>query len=571
MAAPKDTAGQLRRGNVSAFEPERWTSVPPAVDRRSLQTLEPLSADVAASAVTRRLKALLEVVRVSRERPIGEVAQVVVDVVERVVGFTTVVVNIYRPAWDDYQVVLVHGPDATREALMHTVNPRREWDEVIFQTAHEKVPGAFFLDAEHPETWDSMTGSFYDPEIVELAGDADRWRIQDGLFVALRASNGAMLGVLSLDVPSSGRRPSDDDLEMLVAVADYASLALENTRIAAEAERHRRTLADLLEVSSRLASQTTEAGVIDQACINSVPALGFETVTAFLVVGDTLELRAHRGLANDDERAEPIDVASLTALLAEHGQDGCALVERSDVGATAGASQRNGRGPLAWHDHRLVVPLHQRDGRLLGVFVFDNPVDRLLPDPQRRQALRLFAGHVAAAVESIDRQSGLEYLASHDPLTGVRNRRDLRGAIEAFAARPEGVSVLVCDLDRFKSVNDRFGHGVGDQVLEKFGTVLRDHARVDDVAVRTGGEEFCLVLPRIDAYGAMIVAERLRQATAAAMADVAPGLTVSIGTATYEPGSGDVGGLLVSADRAMYAAKAAGRDQCRSAETPPPR
>jgi two-component system, cell cycle response regulator len=99
-------------------------------------------------------------------------------------------------------------------------------------------------------------------------------------------------------------------------------------------------------------------------------------------------------------------------------------------------------------------------------------------------------------------------------------------------------------------------------VLSQFGALLREHARDTDVAIRLGGEEFCLVLAATDAEGAVRAAERLRRATAERLAELVPGgLTVSIGVAATAHGVLDARGLLAAADRGLYAAKAAGRDR----------
>jgi diguanylate cyclase (GGDEF)-like protein len=559
-------AGQVETAPLAAFKrfglaTARFeASYRSLADRYQRNLVDQPFNEAAASIMTRRLDALLELARVSCGLPLDAVFGAVVEVIERLVGFTTVVVNVYRPAWDDYEVVLVHGPDDARQALLHTVNSNEVWEKDILDPSHETFPGAFFIPSGNNRAWSNFS-SFHVPEIAELP-DPDSWRAEDALFVVLHASDGRSLGILSLDVPTSGRRPTSGDLEMLVAVANHAALALENSCVAAETERHRRTLTGLLGVSSRLASQTTPDGVLEQICANAVPDLGFEAVTAYLCVQDTFKVRTPRGLI---DVTEPADFAALDALLEEQAVHGCALVKNSEVTLPAIASRRNGRGPLAWNDHRLLVPLRKRHGQLIGLLVFDDPVDRLLPDSQRLQALRLLADSAVATLETIDRQSLLEYLASHDPLTGVRNRRYLRRAISTLAAAPGGVSVLMCDLDHFKQVNDRFGHDVGDRVLQRFGTVLRDQSRADDIPVRIGGEEFCLILPKIDADAALIAAERLRRATVAALADLVPGLTVSIGIATSAPGWSDPRQLLAAADLALYAAKSAGRDQCCSA------
>ena len=156
--------------------------------------------------------------------------------------------------------------------------------------------------------------------------------------------------------------------------------------------------------------------------------------------------------------------------------------------------------------------------------------------------------------------------ARTDALTGLPNRRAIdevlaRGAAHA-ARHGNPLSILMVDLDHFKSVNDLHGHGVGDTVLREAADVLRDAGRDEDVAGRWGGEEFLVVLQGIGLEGAAAAAERLRAAIAAI--DITDGrtrvrVTASIGVALLAEG-GDPEDLLRDADTALYRAKANGRD-----------
>jgi diguanylate cyclase (GGDEF)-like protein len=163
-----------------------------------------------------------------------------------------------------------------------------------------------------------------------------------------------------------------------------------------------------------------------------------------------------------------------------------------------------------------------------------------------------------------------------DALTGVGNRRKLDQAlvIEASRVAREGgaLSAIMADLDHFKRVNDDHGHATGDRVLAAFGALLRSMTRKTDVVARYGGEEFTVLLPHTRLEHAAAKAEGLRKALAALRFDP-PGLAVtsSFGAAELMPGeAGDA--MLARADRALYEAKAAGRDRvvCAYAPLPPP-
>jgi two-component system, cell cycle response regulator len=167
-------------------------------------------------------------------------------------------------------------------------------------------------------------------------------------------------------------------------------------------------------------------------------------------------------------------------------------------------------------------------------------------------------------------------LAMTDALTGALNRRylmtNLPREIEHSRRHGHPVSLLVCDLDHFKRINDQFGHKAGDQVLEDFRARCSATIRAADWIARTGGEEFVIVLPETDLHGAAAVAESVRQAVCAhpvaAIAGAIP-MTVSIG---YSGLCGDQDfamwqgeDLLRAADKQLYVAKSAGRNCCAGA------
>ncbi len=156
----------------------------------------------------------------------------------------------------------------------------------------------------------------------------------------------------------------------------------------------------------------------------------------------------------------------------------------------------------------------------------------------------------------------LRHLADHDPLTGVANRRRLVADLDrrlVHAARDgERGAVLVLDLDGFKGVNDTHGHDAGDEVLTAVAVSLRERLRTTDVLGRLGGDEFAVILTHVDGATARAIADELIDAVATA-SDT--GVTASCGVVPYGPEevvSADV--LLARADRAMYAAKNAGRN-----------
>jgi diguanylate cyclase (GGDEF)-like protein len=155
-----------------------------------------------------------------------------------------------------------------------------------------------------------------------------------------------------------------------------------------------------------------------------------------------------------------------------------------------------------------------------------------------------------------------------DPLTGIANRRAFLADAAALAKRhngnPKPSSMLLVDLDHFKSINDTFGHALGDRVLEIFTATARQALRGSDLIGRLGGEEFAALLYDMDQDAAVGVAERIRASFAAATGDVdgrTVTATVSIGVAHCDGAAFEVAELLAQADRALYFAKERGRNR----------
>jgi len=164
-----------------------------------------------------------------------------------------------------------------------------------------------------------------------------------------------------------------------------------------------------------------------------------------------------------------------------------------------------------------------------------------------------------------------ELLAASDPLTGALSRRAILPLIEKTLKRVARTGVPACvamiDLDWFKSINDRFGHLAGDQVLRRVVERVRDTLRNSDVIGRYGGEEFVLLLQGADAHAGARLVERIRAAVSATdWSDIGNGLKVSVSCGIAGVGATDtLDSILARADQALYEAKRGGRDQLRVA------
>jgi diguanylate cyclase len=166
----------------------------------------------------------------------------------------------------------------------------------------------------------------------------------------------------------------------------------------------------------------------------------------------------------------------------------------------------------------------------------------------------------------------LSMLSTIDGLTRLPNRMYWEQAVanEFQRCRRIGHSsaVMMLDIDHFKAVNDLHGHQAGDAALRSVATILRDTLRLHDMPGRYGGEEFGVVLPGIDEEGAAAIAERIRRRIEQSVLEETRGVrvTASIGYAALEPQDNDHGAWIARADRALYAAKAGGRNRCIGSE-----
>ncbi|WP_159727092.1 diguanylate cyclase [Methylosinus sp. Ce-a6] len=177
-------------------------------------------------------------------------------------------------------------------------------------------------------------------------------------------------------------------------------------------------------------------------------------------------------------------------------------------------------------------------------------------------ALLLGFGLLAVTKErAVARQKSM---AATDPLTGLFNRRGFDHNADAVIRNSRGQgdnALLIFDLDRLKAINDGFGHSMGDRALTTFGEVAAKSIRSEDFLARIGGDEFALLLTRVDRARAVAVAERIRAAYISAAAALGDGLSsVSVGIALAERET-DLSALKEAADKALYAAKASGRNQ----------
>jgi PAS domain S-box-containing protein len=393
-----------------------------------------------------RLRGLFEIAALptrldDRESVLEEIARVIGESL----GYGTVAINLLRPAWDDFEVVAVHGDERAKEALLGETTTAAGWEPLLTERFYAR--GAYLVPGDAID-WDELEQAAYVPEAVENS----EWRPDDALFVPMRGAEGRLIGVLSVDQPAGGRMPREADLDALVAVAAYAARAVESAEMAANEARRRHGLELLLEVSAKLAGSGTTQEILDLVCAGIRDALGFELVVIELADHETdryLQLAAVGFAPEHGDAQLEVPIETLEAIFEpQYEQEGCFLLSREEALSRVGVepstfqSTLNGTSPRAWKRHWLVVPLTSPEGDRFGFIWADDPRDRLLPSRATLQALRTFANHAATAIEAAKRRAALERRtaeleALHETTLALLQRDDPQELLEAIVARAQ--------------------------------------------------------------------------------------------------------------------------------------
>jgi diguanylate cyclase (GGDEF)-like protein len=276
----------------------------------------------------------------------------------------------------------------------------------------------------------------------------------------------------------------------------------------------------------------------------------------------TDELEASTPLPADSPLAEPLESAEPRACLAvrlarahDSAADPAPLLECDLCGRTPSES--------------TCVPLTV-SGEVIGSVLVDHARTLHADEHRRIEDTVSQAGPTLANLRNL---ALAEARAATDSLTGLPNRRAVQEALKRMVAQAgrtlAPMAVLLLDLDHFKQINDTYGHDRGDAVLSAVGEVLASTLRTSDFVGRNGGEEFVALLPDTGVEGAMEAAEKLRTAIGRlTLPGIDRPISASVGAAVYPHTAADAESLLRLADRALYAAKASGRNRSEMADTP---
>jgi PAS domain S-box-containing protein len=423
------------------------------------------TVDLRQSTIFSRLRGLLEVTRLVRtsddlQALLAAIARTVSDSL----GYRTVIVNLYRREWDDFIVMTVYGSEEARRMLLGQVSEVSDWEPLLDQRFLQR--GAYVVPAGEFD-WDQLKSSTYTPDIA-VTDDPTHWHPDDALFAPMRGADGSLLGILSVDEPISGRKPSGDEIDVLVAVSEHAALAVQAAQEATRANRNREALQHLLDVSTRLNETRETTDLLSHVCRAINEALGFEKVAVRLLGRDGFhQTAAQFGFGDQEYDYDPLTADQLERLLRpEYELGGCFVIpdaaahELLPERPVDYISQCDGRGPHAWQNHWLFLPLTDRRGRRIGYIWVDDPVDRLLPDVERLQILRAFANQATTALEQAAQFEEIQAAYQHH-----------RALIDASP-----IAIIDFGLDgRVRSWNEAatqtFGWGAG-EVIGRFSPIV---------------------------------------------------------------------------------------------------
>jgi diguanylate cyclase (GGDEF)-like protein len=373
----------------------------------------------------------------------------------------------------------------------------------------------------------------------------------------------------------------------LAVLADQIALVLQDQVIRGqlqEVSEHNReraeTLDQILQISNELKSHLT-LDTLFQSIVNAVArSLGFNEVLLSLYEADrnVFVRRAQFGLDRgwSEIQGQPVPASEIMRHWTDQNRVSRSyhLRQRSpaDLGAyeelAASASRRT--QSHSWLSHEILwIPLQSGD-RLVGCLTVGDPRSGLSPKRETIRALEIFANQAVTAIEIARSYTDAREQSVRDGLTGVYNHRHFQESLQKEIGRAERqnrpLTVLMLDIDDFKAVNDRYGHPVGDAILQRIVAEIRSEIRGDmDLLARYGGEEFSVILPETPPGQAADVAERIRRRIDERLfrppeSDEIVRVTVSIGLATFPSDAGTKRELIERADAALYRAKRGGKN-----------
>ncbi len=397
-----------------------------------------------------------------------------------------------------------------------------------------------------------------DPRARTIPGTEDD--LDESMLLAPMVFDDQVLGVLVLSKLGLYRF-GDDDLRLLVIYASLAAQAMAN------ADTTERLREQTLALEQQLRGQR-ELLQITESILTTLDARG---------VLESITERLGRLIASDNVAIEVVDpVTGLLTPLTARGVDAEQFLEPWGPGETGVATWVVAHNePLCIGDERsdprvnrfrdvvggvdgslIVVPLRGKAGAI-GVLTIERLGLTNTFSPEEFELVQLFAAQVSIALQNAEVFQAVEIRARTDDLTGLLNHGTFQEWLERSVREGSPFSLIMLDLDEFRTVNNDLGHQAGDTLLRQIAGALVHAGRDTDLVFRYGGDEFTFLLPNTEAAGALQVAERARLA----VSSIGGPVSASVGVATFPQDGTTATDALLAADRACYVAKRGGRDR----------
>lgn len=406
-----------------------------------------------------------------------------------------------------------------------------------------------------------------DKRAQTIPGTADD--LDESLLLAPMLYEDEVIGVIVLAKLGLSQFTSDD-LRLLEIYASIAAQAMANADATETMSAQSAALArqldsqrELLRVTESLLSTLDTQELLDEIADSLHKLLPYDNICVTIHDKSTRMLRPIF--------ARGVHAADYLALQApdDEGEDGFVmrtgepiLIEDELTDPRVAHFERT--GPIA--GSMIVSPLRSRDN-VQGVLTIERLGENVAFTRDEFELAKLFAAHVAIALQNAEVHRQVELRAETDRLTGLWNHGSLIEHIDQLVSIGSRFSMLMVDLDFFKRYNDRYGHQAGNVMLQRIATVLRASCRDTDRVFRYGGDEFALLLPDTALAGARTVGQKILQAVNAIGEDdpSAAVINCSVGIAVFPRDGSDGASIILAADRACYAAKRAGRARVATA------
>ncbi len=384
------------------------------------------------------------------------------------------------------------------------------------------------------------------------------------------SENGITRGILCAD--RCGDRPFEaSDAEILLATAESLLSILSNERVFSQLQKAKSEQSKLLAATDRLSQALTQKDVVKASLEAAAQIAQYDVAAVALVIepGAKQKVLCADGQGAEklcDKEFSPSSALAFAALKNRHFLPYRAELDPRSQIVFSKATQK----VFCRMTSAMVLPLVS--GEIpLGTLVLASEKAGIYTE-QVRTTLQVLGNQLGAALLNAKMVRRLEEMATTDGLTGLPNHRTFQEELDkklASAGRfGTNLSVILCDVDKFKNVNDTYGHPVGDMVLRSLGQTLRRNVvRDTDLAARYGGEEFVILCEGTDTQGAVNLAERVRGDLEGQVFGTEQGelrCTISMGVATFPQHGLVKEELIEKADTALYAAKEGGRNQVRT-------